>query len=234
MRSASLKAALDLQDAGDAELTDLAKKGNAAAFGAIMQRYNRRLYRMARGIIRDDSEAEDVVQDAYVRAFTGLSGFRSDASLSTWLTRITLNEALGRLRGRRPVVGLEVLDSLDNQGEAQVLLFPTVRADADPEAAVARSEVRQVLERAIDGLPEAFRVVFVLRDVEEMSIEETADYLGIRSETVKTRLHRARRLLREALNQTLSSALTDAFPFEGARCARIAEVVLTRLGIPGP
>jgi RNA polymerase sigma-70 factor (ECF subfamily) len=215
---------------GDAELAALARQGDGAAFRVIMQRHNRRLYRAARAVLHDDAEAEDVVQEAYVRAFAALGDFRGDSSLATWLTRIALNEALGRLRRRRPTVEIETFDA---RPEARVIPFPLMSPDMNPEQAAARQDVRRLLERAIDGLPEPFRVVFVLRDVEELSIEETAAQLGLRPETVKTRLHRARRRLREALDAELASALTDAFPFAGARCARITDAVLKRLGIPG-
>lgn len=216
----------------DGALVERARQRDGAAVRLIMQRHNRRLYRAARSILNDDAEAEDVVQEAYVRAFTHLDGFRGEAQLSTWLTRIALNEALGRLRRRRTTVGLKDIDAISDQGEARVIYLPSARQDSDPEAAAARAEVRRLLERAVDQLPNSFRMVFVLRDIEEMSVEETASHLGLRPETVKTRLHRARRLLREALNKTLASALTDVFPCAGARCARITEAVLERLGLP--
>jgi RNA polymerase sigma-70 factor (ECF subfamily) len=197
-----------------------------------MQRNNRRLFRAARGVLNDDAEAEDVVQETYVRAFTHLDGFRGEAQLSTWLTRIALNEALGRLRRRRITVGLKDIDAINDQGEARVIYLPSARQDSDPEAAAARAEVRRLLERAVDQLPEHFRMVFMLRDVEEMSVEETASHLGLRPETVKTRLHRARRLLRQSLDRSLSAAVNDVFPCAGARCARITDAVLERLGLP--
>ena len=217
----------------DPELVLLAQQGHPSAFRTIMQRHNRRLYRVARGTLGDDSEAEDAVQEAYVRAFTGLSAFRNEASLLTWLTRIVLNEALGRLRRQRPTVELTVLDTVGESRGARILPFPLVTA-SDPERSAARREIRRLLEGAIDDLPEPFRVVFVMRDVEEMSVEETATSLGLRPETVKTRLHRARRLLRQALDAQLASALSDTFPFAGARCARITGAVLDRLGLPAP
>ena len=222
----------NIESLDDRDLVGLAKEGDEAAFRAIMQRHNRRLYRVARGVLRDESEAEDAVQEAYVRAFTHLAEFRGDAKLSTWLTRIVVNEALGRLRRQRPTVELTVLDSVHENKGAQIL--PFLLADAaveNPERSAARREIRQLLERAVDDLPEPFRVVFVMRAIEEMSIEETAAYLELRPETVKTRLHRARRLLRDTLDAQLASTLTDAFPFAGARCARIADMVLARLGI---
>jgi RNA polymerase sigma-70 factor, ECF subfamily len=225
-------AATGLDRLDDGALVERARQRDGAAVRLIMQRHNRRLYRVARSILNDDAEAEDVVQEAYVRAFTHLDGFRGEAQLSTWLTRIALNEALGRLRRRRTTVGLKDIDAISDQGEARVIYLPSARQDSDPEAAAARTQVRRLLERAVDQLPNSFRMVFVLRDIEEMSVEETASHLGLRPETVKTRLHRARRLLREALNKTLASALTDVFPCAGVRCARITGVVLERLGLP--
>lgn len=229
MQSAAV--ATRLENLDDGSLVALALQRDEAAFRLIMQRHNRRLYRVARSVLGDDCEAEDVVQEAYVNAFTHLADFRGDARLSTWLTRIALNEALGRLRQRRPTVDLKDIETINEQGEARVIFLPSARQDSDPEASAARAEVRRLLERAVDDLPDPFRLVFVLRDVEEMSTEETASHLGLRPETVKTRLHRARRLLRQALNDTLAAALIDTFPFAGARCARISEAVLEQLDL---
>ena len=223
-----------LETLDDRALVERACKRDGAAVRLIMQRHNRRLYRVARSVLHDDAEAEDVVQETYVRAFTHLDGFRGEAQPSTWLTRIALNEALGRLRRRRTTVGLKDIDAINDQGEARVIYLPSARQDSDPEAAVARAQVRRLLERAVDELPNSFRMVFVLRDIEEMSTEEAASHLGLRPETVKTRLHRARRLLRKSLDKTLSSAVSDVFPCAGARCARITEAVLTKLGIEPP
>jgi RNA polymerase sigma-70 factor, ECF subfamily len=213
----------------DPELVELAATGDELAFRTIMQRHNQRLYRLARTMLKDDAEAEDVVQESYLRAFAGLSGFRGEASLATWLTRITINEALGRKRKQRPTVGLEHAEAVPAES-AQIIRFPMMNTVADPERSAAQQQIRTLLERSIDGLPEPFRVVFVMRDVEGMSIEETAASLGIRPETVKTRLHRARRLLRRELDEQLATTLKDAFPFAGARCARITEAVLKRMG----
>jgi len=225
-------AAASLDRLDDGALVERARLRDGAAVRLIMQRHNRRLYRAARSVLHDDAEAEDVVQEAYVRAFTHLDGFRGEAQLSTWLTRIALNEALARLRQRRITVDLKDIDAIDDQGEARVVYLPSARRDSDPEAAAAQAEVRRLLERAVDQLPEHFRVVFMLRDIEEMSVEETASHLGLRPETVKTRLHRARRLLRQSLDRTLSSAVNDVFPCAGARCSRITRTVLERLDLP--
>lgn len=216
--------------ASESSLVARALGGDATAFRVIIESHNRRLFRLARTVMKDDTEAEDVVQETYLRAFANLSTFRGEASLATWLTRIALNEALGRKHKQRPAVTLETLEVMQKTG-GQIIPFPNMNTGADPERSAAQSEIRKMLERAVDGLPEAFRLVFVLRDVEEMSIEETAAYLGIRAETVKTRLHRARRMLRESLDGQLASTLKDAFPFGGARCARLTEMVLKRLGM---
>jgi RNA polymerase sigma-70 factor (ECF subfamily) len=221
----------DIADWPDDRLIAEARSGDGAAFAAIMQRHNRRLYRAARGIVHNDAEAEDVVQEAYVRAYAALGDFRGAASLATWLTRIVINEALGRLRRQRETEELDVLDRGGGADLARIIAMPGVTMAPDPEQALARAEVRRVLERAVDQLPAPFRLVFILRDIEEMSIEETAAQLRVRPETVKTRLHRARRLLRQALDERLASALTDAFPFDGERCAGVTAKVLARLGL---
>lgn len=213
----------------EAELVTRARRGDREAFRQIMQRCNQRLFRVARGVVRDDGVAEDVLQEVYARALAGLDGFRGGAALLTWLTRITLNEARGRLR-RRPTLGLEALE-VDGRATGRVLPFPSDRAAGDPEADVARAQIRRLIEGAVDTLPEPFRIVFIMREIHGCSIEETAAALDLRPETVKTRLHRARRLLRNALDDTLSSALSGAFPFLGIRCRRITEAVLARLAV---
>src|SRR5712664_4581207 len=159
----------------DAELVQRARARDEAAIRIIMQSNNRRLYRLARGILRNDGEAEDVVQETYVRAFTHLDGFRGDSSLATWLTRIALNEALGRLRRQRPTVELSTLDA-ESQDETHVIPFPLMAANCDPERTVAQREIRRLMECAIDDLPEVFRIVFVMREIEELSVEETAGF----------------------------------------------------------
>jgi len=193
-----------------------------------MERHNRRLYRIARGILRNDTEAEDVVQEAYVNAFTHLDGFRGDSSLATWLARITMNEALGRLRRERLSVDLDTFEA--QRTEAQIIQFPQTVTSDDPERTMAQREILQLVERATDNLPEIFRIVFITRVIEGMSVEETADLLGLRPETVKTRLHRARRLVREQLDKKIGPVLMEAFPFAGKRCERMTNTVMQRLG----
>jgi RNA polymerase sigma-70 factor (ECF subfamily) len=195
-------------------------------FERLMRQYNQRLFRVARSIVRDDADAEDALQDAYVQAFRKLDGFRGDAELSTWLTRIVINQALMRVRRRgrdRNVVSFTQRDPA-----AQELEVVDTHAESPSDAAL-RGEVRQVLERRIDELPEAFRTVFVMREVEEMTAREAADALGIPEATVRTRLFRARALLREALDRDMDSARSGVFAFDGARCDRIVAAVLARL-----
>ncbi len=228
-KPARMRHLADAERLDDTELVAHARQGDEGAIRAIVQRHNQRLFRAARSILRNDGDAEDVVQASYVRAFTHLDTFRGDAQLSTWLTRITLNEALGRLRAKRPSTGLEEIETAQERSGGQVIYFPNMQAPTDPEIEMSRREVRRMLETAVDDLPADFRTVFVLRDIEGMSIEETAEQLAIRPETVKTRLHRARRLLRTAIAEQVSGAFGSLFPFDGARCANMADRVLAGL-----
>lgn len=199
-----------------------ARRGEDAAVRALIKANNQRLFRVARAVLRNDGEAEDVVQETYVRAFTRLDTFRGDSSFSTWLTRIALNEALGRRRRQRPTTDIEMID--ETPPSAEVIAFPK-----SPEAEAARGEVKLLLEACIDALPADLRTIFVLRDVEELSTEEAADFLDIKPETAKTRLHRARRALRSALAERLSPSFAELYPFDGARCVRLADKVIERL-----
>jgi RNA polymerase sigma-70 factor (ECF subfamily) len=210
----------------DAALVARARERDEAAVRAITTRYNRRLFRVARSILRDDAEAEDVMQETYVRAFTGLGHFRGDAAFGTWITRIAMNEALGRLRKRRPTVDWETY--VENRPQAQIIDFPVSASSNDPEKMMAQGEIRVILEKAIDELPDSFRAVFVARIVEAMTVEETADLFGLKPETVKTRLHRARALLRDALDKQLGPALSSTFPFGGHRCEAMTEKMVAR------
>jgi RNA polymerase sigma-70 factor, ECF subfamily len=216
------------QGAEESELVALLREGDAAAFAAVMRRNNQRLYRLARGVLRDEGEAEEVLQESYLRAFTHLDGFKGDSTLATWLARIVLNEALGRLRRRRPTV------AIDDVADTLAVAAPGAlsREEPTPEQAIARQEIRRSIEKAVDDLPAAFRAVFMLRAIEQMTIEETASCLGIPPETVKTRFHRANKLLRQALSARFGAILDGAFPFLGARCDRLIGSVLARLGMP--
>jgi RNA polymerase sigma-70 factor (ECF subfamily) len=209
------------------DLLTRARRHDEAAVRAIVRQNNRRLFRIARSVVRDDNEAEDIVQEAYVRAFTKLSEFRGESSLGTWLTRIVLNEAYGRLRRRRPTVAWDSVATAQPPA-AQIIPFPTA-SQADPERTMAQNQISKILEQAIDALPDRFRVVLIARLVEEMSVEDTARLLDLRPETVKTRLHRARRLLQDDLERKVGPMMTNVFPFAGVRCERMADVVIARL-----
>jgi RNA polymerase sigma-70 factor (ECF subfamily) len=212
----------------DTELLRLARDGNATTFEVLIRRHDRFLYRIARSVLRDDYEAEDVVQDTFVKAFKGLVDFRADARLSTWLTRIALNEALGRKRRRRNTVQLGELKQLTN---GQVGPSPMIAPEQDPEIMTTQHQIGKLLERTIDELPDSLRTVFVMRDVEELSTAEVARLLGLGVPTVKTRLHRARRVLRELLGDEIRESLKGVFPFERSRCDRLVARLLKQLGL---
>jgi RNA polymerase sigma-70 factor (ECF subfamily) len=214
--------------AADTELVRRALARDETAVRAIIKAHNRRLYRLARGILRNDGEAEDVVQETYVRAFTHLKDFRGDSSLSTWLSRIAMNEALGRLRRQRP--GVELSSLPQGMLEAQIIQFPLMSAADDPEKSMAQREIQHAVEGAIDELPEPFRIVFITRVLEGMNVEETAEILDLKPETVKTRLHRARTMLRDNVEKKIGPVVMEAFPFAGRRCDRLTVAVLKRLG----
>jgi RNA polymerase sigma-70 factor, ECF subfamily len=216
--------------ADEATLVREIRRGDSAAFGALMRRYNRRLYRTARAILKDDAAAEDALQEAYVSAYRHFDEFRGDAAVATWLTRIVANHALQILRKsrRQPVVVLfdEVTEPGTDEEADPAASTPT------PEDNVLQTELRQLIERKIDALPEAYRTVFVLREVEEMTVEETAAALDIPAATVRTRLFRAKARLRESLAQEMDVATQDVFGFDGERCDRIVRGVLARIEAP--
>ncbi|MFZ5677417.1 MAG: RNA polymerase sigma factor [Pseudomonadota bacterium] len=211
----------------DMELARRALAREAEAFRAIMRRHNQKLYRLARSIIRNDSEAEDIVQETYVTAFANLQSFRGEASLATWLSRIAINEALGRLRTRRRAATV-MMDAPAN--DAQIIPFPLNAGTDDPERTMAQRQILALVEQATDALPDVYRTVFVARVIEGLSLEETSELLGIKPQTVKTRLHRARVLVRRALDEKIGPLLLDAFPFAGRRCERLTVSVMKRLG----
>ncbi|MGJ7917561.1 RNA polymerase sigma factor [Massilia sp. LXY-6] len=220
---------LAVDDDSDAALRQRVVDGEQAAFAGLMRRYNRRLYRVARSILRDDAEAEDALQDAYIQAYRALPDFRGESSLATWLTRIVMNAALMRRRssGRMAeVIELGAEPAMEQYGDAGTGTGDTA---GQPEQAAQRAQARGLIEAKIDGLPEVFRTVFILRAVEELSVEETGKLLDIPEATVRSRYFRARGMLREALARELDFALDDAFGFDGARCDRIVEGVMRRL-----
>lgn len=214
------------------QLSDLAVAqrvcgGEPALFELIMRRYNRRLFRIARGILGNDADAEDAVQEAYVSAYFKLRQFRGPDGFASWLCQIATNEALMRRRSRPKLAAapLAEVDEIRNQ-EAAVA---DRQSPVNPEAQLHEQQLHRLLEKAIDGLPEVYRATFVLREVEQMSLAETAQCLGIEEGTVKTRVHRARRLLQKDLTGELASALTGAYHFDGARCDRLVAGVFARI-----
>jgi RNA polymerase sigma-70 factor (ECF subfamily) len=216
----------------DAELAARARYGDDLAFELIMRRHNRQLFRLARSLLRDDAEAEDVLQEAYVRAYARLRELVDLQALAAWLARIVANEALARLRGAGRVVPLEEHRARAGGNEEDGFADDPASDQPDPERLAASGELRQLLTAAVDALPQELRSVFVLRDVEGLSTAETAACLAIRPGTVKTRLHRARRLLQESLGARLLPLSPSLFGFDGERCDRIVRRVLARLGQP--
>ncbi len=214
----------------DIELVRRALAREGDAFRTIMKKHNQRLYRIARGVVRNDSEAEDIVQESYVRAYTNLASFRGDSTLATWLSRIVINEALGRLRKKRRQP--EITTSGEQTLDAQIIHFPNSGNYVDPERNMAQRQILQIVERATDALPDVYRTVFIARVIEGLSIDETAELLGIRPETVKTRLHRARGLVRKQLDEQIGPLMLEAFPFAGRRCERLTSAVMKRFGFP--
>jgi len=207
----------------DEEIVRRVLEGETALYEIIMRRHNQRLYRAARAILRDDSEAEDVLQDTYVRAYQHLGQFAGRAKFSTWLTRIAVHEALARVarRGR-----MEEIDARDQDGMEAIVLESKM---PDPELQAARSEASHLLEEAILALPEGYRAVLMLRDVEEMNTAEAAEVLEMTEENVKVRLHRARALLRKELYARAGATTSAAFQFMATRCDRVVREVFGRI-----
>ena len=205
--------------------------GDLPAFEALMRANNRRLYRLARATLRDDAEAEDALQEAYLAAHRALAGFRGEAALSTWLARLVNNECLGRLRKQARRHNIFPIVALDAEADPEAQMDDDRQPEA-PDRALVRTQMRDLLERRLDALPETFRRVFVLRAVEELSVEETAQVLGIPEATVRSRHFRARSLLREALAQEIDLAERDLYEFGGAHCDRVVATVCARLRVP--
>jgi RNA polymerase sigma-70 factor, ECF subfamily len=212
----------------DAELVARISKGDGPAFERLMRRYNQTLYRTARSILKDEAEAEDAVQESYLLAYRAMPGYRAEARLSTWLVKITVNECLARLRKRSrraEVIHLDGTEREDIEASEEVMNQATPQ---QPEGALLQAEARRLLEAKIDRLPDAFRTVFVLRALEELTVEEAAAALGIPEATVRSRYFRARAMLREALAREIDFAFGKAFSFAGAHCDRIVAGVLAR------
>jgi RNA polymerase sigma-70 factor (ECF subfamily) len=214
----------------DAELVRRTAAHDHEAFRVLMKRHNQMLYRAARSILKNEAEAEDAVQEAYLQAYRAIGSFRGDSKVSTWLVRITVNEAITRLHKqtrRAEVIRLDGEDPQQDQHFSEDSMNES--APEHPERAAQRAEARRLLEAKIDELPDAFRTVFVLRAVEEMTVEEAAVVLGIPEATVRTRFFRAKGLLRESLSREIDIAHGDAFAFAGGRCDRIVANVMARL-----
>jgi RNA polymerase sigma-70 factor (ECF subfamily) len=207
----------------DEEIVERVKAGDTALYEIVMRRYNQRLYRVARAILHDDAEAEDVMQDAYVRAYQNLNQFAGRAMFSTWLTRIAVHEALHRLRLRGRT---QQIDETEQDGEMSMNMVET---SPDPEQMASRAELSHLLEEAVLGLPEKYRAVVMLRDVEELNTSETAEALELTEENVKVRLNRGRAMMRGYLFDRVGEKAKSAFPFMGVRCDRVVRGVFARL-----
>jgi RNA polymerase sigma-70 factor (ECF subfamily) len=228
MTSAHAEAVPVQGHADDALLARRIAGGERAAFESLMRLHNRRLYRLARATLRNDADAEDALQDAYLSAYRGMAQFRGEAALSTWLSRLVINECLARIRrhARRQNVIPMVAPSHELDTEIDAMAS---QQHEQPDKAAARAEMRALLERKLDDLPDAFRAVFVMRVVEEMSVEETALCLALPEATVRTRHFRARSMLREALAQEMDMAERDVFEFGGRHCDRVVAAVMRRI-----
>lgn len=207
----------------DEEVVDRVRAGDAAMYEVLMRRYNQRLYRTARAILHDDAEAEDVMQDSYVRAYTHLDQFAGRSAFSTWLTRIAVHEALTRLRShnRHPQV-----DVTEYDGE---ISMKTPSNSLDPEQSASTGQLREFLEEAVLNLPDNYRTVVMLRDIEELSTTETAEALDLTEDNVKVRLHRGHGMIRDWLFERIGPGAREAFPFMGVRCDRVVEKVFARI-----
>ncbi len=213
----------------DEELVARILDGETGLYELVMRRYNQRLFRMVRSVLRDEREAEDALQESWVRIYQHLEQFANRASFATWITRIALHEALGRVRKGKRWTALE-----DERGEIVSQAMHRTNVPDTPEDLAVQGELRRVLESAIDLLPEQFRCVFLLREVEGLNTAETADCLELSAEAVKTRLHRARALLRHSIQRQVGSAVAETYLFMGHRCDRTVSAVLLRLGLaPG-
>lgn len=213
----------------DADLVARADGGDGSAFETIMRRHNRLLFRSVRGIVDDDAEAQDAVQEAYLKAFSALQSFRGDCALGTWLVRIAINVALDQQRRRGRMVSLDERPGIDSPSPMEILMQRNAPATEAPDSQAERAQLRCALQRAIDSLPPIYRSVFILRAVEELSVDDTASCLQVSSDAVKTRYLRARALLRDALGAQLEAHAQQTYAFAGARCDAVVARVLAEL-----
>jgi len=210
----------------DAEVIERVLAGERSLYEVLMRRYNTRLYRAARAILRNDRDVEDVLQDAYVHAYQNLARFEGRSQFSTWLTRIAVHEALARLHKS------DRIEEWDAMTEKRQDAISAARTTSDPESDAASSEVNRLVERSIESLPADYRAVVMLRDVEQMSTSETAECLSISEDNVRVRLHRARGMLRKEIYDRIGSSAKEAFPFHAVRCDRVVAGVFARLESP--
>jgi RNA polymerase sigma-70 factor (ECF subfamily) len=212
----------------DSEVVERIRAGDRGLFEILMRRHNQRIYRAVRAVLGAEDDVEEVMQQAYVNAFTHLDQFESRAQFSTWLTRIALNEAFAR---RRQIRQANAIAAVADGGDTLPMSIEGVKAaQPDPEHQAYASELYRVLERAVDELPDGYRVVFMLRDVEGLSTAETGEGLGLREEAVKTRLHRARAMLRRAVTAQIGTVVAGSFQFQAPRCDRVVSAVLASIG----
>lgn len=229
-KSTSIKERAAAQRLTDSEVVARVLSGECALFELLMRRYNQRLYRVARGILRNNQEAEDALQNGYIRAFQSLAQFRGPNGFGAWIARIVSNEALMTLRKKR--ISLVPLDEDREASSGAINGLPGAGIEHHtPERAMRESEITRLLEAAIDTLPDAYRTTFILREVEQLSVAETADVLQICPATVKTRVHRARQLLQGAISRDLEDVLGASFGFAGRRCNRMVQKVFDQLEI---
>jgi RNA polymerase sigma-70 factor (ECF subfamily) len=212
----------------DAEIVERVRAGDVALFEVLMRRHNQRIYRAARAVMKDETEVEDVMQQAYINAYTHLDQFEQRSQFSTWLTRIALNEAFGRRKKMRAIESF--MEGMDNGREESMDTMKS--SQPDPERQAYTQELHRLLEEAVDSLPDAYRTVFMLRDVEGLSTTETGEGLGLGEEAVKTRLHRARAMIRRAISARIGVQAAAAFAFHAPRCDRVVSAVLRRLSAP--
>ena len=211
----------------DAEIVKRVRDGDRALFEILMRRHNQRIYRAARAVVSDERDVEDVMQQAYINAFTHLHQFEERSQFSTWLTRIALNEAFGRRRKLQSEWATDVTSDVDE--ESAEFMETITSPQPDPERQAYARELHRVLEEAVDTLPETYRTVFMLRDIEGLSTSETGEGLGLGEEAVKTRLHRARAMIRRAVTARIGEGAAGAFEFQAPRCDRVVAAVLARI-----
>jgi RNA polymerase sigma-70 factor (ECF subfamily) len=232
MRTQDLDAAAPFSALPDADIVRRVRAGDAGLFEILMRRHNQRIYRAARAVVRDEDVAEDVMQQAYVNAYTHLHQFQERSQFSTWLTRIALNEAFARRRRAQAESSTRAPSDLDaRSGERMETMVST---QPSPEREAYARELHHVLEQAVDSMPETYRTVFMLRDIEGLSTSETGEGLGLGDEAVKTRLHRARAMIRRAVTDRIGEVAAGAFEFQAPRCDRVVAFVLERIKASRP